>query len=184
MDLKIEKDYYTTEDYYNLPDDRRTELVDGQFYDMATPSREHQKTSMELGTIINNYIKSRGGECEVYAAPFSVQLTEEEDTVFEPDLSVICNKDKLTDRGCLGAPDWIIEIVSPGNGGHDYIRKLRKYMAAGVREYWIVDPSIKAVTVYNPETDGKYRTSYYEFDDRIKAGIYDDLEIDFNEITG
>ena len=94
----------------------------------------------------------------------------------------IRDSDKLTDKGCTGAPDWIIEIVSPGNSSHDYIRKLNLYADAGVREYWIVNPVEQSIFVYHLETDS-FQVKYYTFRDKIKVNIYDDLWIDFQEIT-
>ena len=125
---------YTEEDYYNLPENVRAELIEGNLiYNQAAPSRIHQTILGELHTVINNYIKSKDDSCRVYPTPFAVRLGEDRKTVVEPDISVICDKDKLTDRGCTGAPDWIIEIVSPGNSSHDYILKLNLYANAGVR---------------------------------------------------
>ena len=158
----------------------RAELVDGQIYYQAAPSRVHQRILDELHTAINNYIKSKAGFCEVYPAPFAVKLYEDKKAIVEPDISVIYNRDKLTDRGCTGAPDWIIEIVSPGNSSHDYIRKLNLYADAGVREYWIVDPMRESITVYDMEHDAA--PVIYHFTDKVKASIYDDLEIDFAEV--
>ena len=101
---------------------------------------------------IGNYINSKGGSCKVYPAPFAVKLFEDDSKIIvEPDISVICDPNKLTDRGCTGAPDWIIEIVSPSNSSNDYIRKLNLYADAGVREYWIVDPISKKIFVYHLE---------------------------------
>ena len=102
---------HTEDDYYNLPEDVRAELINGQFYDMSAPSRKHQEISAELLTAIRQYIKSKGDSCKAYAAPFAVKLFKDDaTTIVEPDISVICNHDKLTDRGCTGAPDWIIEL--------------------------------------------------------------------------
>ena len=175
---------FTEEDYYNLPEDIRAELINGQIYYMSAPSRIHQKILNFLNTEINLYIRSKEGSCEVYPAPFAVKLSEDDDrTIVEPDISVICDPDKLTDRGCTGAPDWIIEIVSPSTSSHDYVRKLNLYMDAGVREYWIVDPQKASVYVYHLE-ETKFETTAYTFRDRIKANIYDDLWIDFHDFEG
>lgn len=171
--------YYTTDDYFNTPSNERLELIDGQFYAMSASSRIHQKILMELSTLIHAYIKSKGGNCEVYPAPFAVQLDKDKDTIVEPDISIICDADKLTDRGCLGAPDWIIEIVSLANVKHDYITKLNLYNNAGVREYWIVDTDNNKVVVYNM-TDGQFMLNAYTFQDKIDVGIYEDLCIDFS----
>ncbi len=174
---------YTAKDYYALPENARTELIDGQFYDMSAPSRVHQEILSFLHLEIGSYIRSKKGDCRVYPAPFAVQLFEKDDTtIVEPDISVICTPDKLTDRGCTGAPDWIIEIVSPSTASHDYIRKLNLYADAGVQEYWIVDPAKKSVYVYCLE-ETKFETSTFTFQDRIKANIYDDLWIDFKELV-
>ena len=175
------EEYHTAKEYYDSPEDERMELIDGYFYGMASPGRLHQKILGLIFRKIGDYIDSKGGKCEVYPAPFSVQLNEEEDTVFEPDISVICDPGKLNDRGCLGAPDWIIEIVFPGNPGHDYITKLNKYMEGGVREYWIAGPEKESLTVYAGEL-ATVTPEIYRFTDTVKAGIYGDLEIDFKEI--
>ena len=146
---------------------------------MAPPSRKHQEISGELYADIKEYIRSHGGRCKVYAAPFAVYLDERSNTYVEPDISVICDPDKLDDRGCKGAPDWIIEIVSPSSKQMDYFTKLFKYRTAGVREYWIVDPIKDWVLVYNFNDS---TSEQYTFADTIKAGIYDDLYVDFSKI--
>ncbi len=170
--------YYTVEDFYHIPEDIRAELINGELTYMAEPSWIHQEILMELSTLINNYIKSKKGHCKVYPAPFSVQLRKSEDTVIEPDISVICDKNKLNSRGCIGAPDWIIEIVSPSNPEHDYIDKLILYTKASVREYWIVDPQNQNIHIYTLEPK-HFSVKVYTFRDTVKAGIYEDLFIDF-----
>lgn len=178
MSLPEEK-ICTEDDYYNLSEDVRAELINGQIYYHAAPSRIHQEVLMELAGTIRNYIRDKNGPCKVYPAPFAVKLSAEEGTtIVEPDISVICNPDKLTDRGCTGAPDWIIEIVSPCNSSHDYVLKLNKYMTAGVREYWIVNPQAYTVLVYHFE-EANLTPKAYTFNDRIKVNIYDDLYLDF-----
>ncbi len=172
---------YTEKDYYNLPEDVRADLIDGQIYYQAAPSRIHQKISSELNATIRNYIRSKKGACDVYAAPFAVKLFDDDKTIVEPDISVICDRDKLTDKGCSGAPDWIIEIVSPGNPGHDLIYKLYLYARAGVREYWIVDPRNDTVLVYYLEQKELCAKSY-TFQDKIPVNIYADLTIDFQKL--
>lgn len=175
-----QKQIYTESDYYALPEDVHAELIDGQIYYQAAPSRIHQKLLKELVVKIDSYIRSKNSLCEVYPAPFAVKLHEDRKTIVEPDISVICDKNKFTDKGCTGAPDWIIEIVSPGNSSHDYIRKLNLYADAGVREYWIVDPNRRTVTVNYFEDDSI--TVQYPFGAAIKVNIYDDLFIDFKAI--
>src|SRR5699024_8795318 len=120
---------------------------------MAPPGRIHQKLLMELSATIRNYIRDSGGSCEVYPAPFAVFLNADDQTYVEPDISVICDKNRLTDKGCNGAPDFIIEIVSPGSRRMDYSTKNALYSDAGVREYWIVDPEKERTTIYRYEED-------------------------------
>ena len=176
----LKEETYTIDDIYALPEGERAELIDGHMYMMAPPSRKHQKISMELSSIIREYIRSHKGKCEVYAAPFAVYLDERSNTYVEPDISVICDSDKLDDRGCKGAPDWIIEIVSPASKKMDYLLKLLKYRFAGVKEYWIVDPEKNRVIVYN--FTGDESVNDYTLQDSIKAEIYDDLVIDFGSM--
>ena len=169
------KKIYTIEDIYALPDGRRAELLDGQLYDMAPPNFLHQKIVMELSAIIHQYIKQHSGSCEVLPAPFAVFLNEDGCNYVEPDISVVCDKSKLDERGCNGALDWVIEIISPGTEQIDCGIKLFKYRSAGVREYWIVNPRIRAVSVYDFEHNKK--TRQYSFDDEIPVCIYNDFEI-------
>ena len=171
---------YTIKDIYNLPDGKRAELIDGQIYYMAPPTFKHQKLIFELSLIIGNYIKSKKGSCEVVPAPFAVFLNEDDKTYVEPDISVICDKSKITEHGCVGAPDWIIEVVSPSSRQMDYFTKLFKYRSTGVREYWIVNPMKNTIRVYNFESED---TLDYSFSDSIKVGIYEDLLINFVEIN-
>lgn len=172
---------YTENDYYNLPENVRAELIDGQIYYPAAPSRAHQEMLNFINTEINIYLRSKKGPCRVYPAPFAVKLFEDNKTIVEPDISVICDPNKLTDKGCTGAPDWIVEIISPSNPGHDYIHKLNLYADAGVREYWIVNPSKKSVYIYHLE-ETQFETAAYTFQDKIKANIYDDFWIDFQTL--
>lgn len=171
---------YTIDDIYNLPEGTRAELIDGQIYYMAPPSRQHQQIVLSLSRKIADYIDSNKGPCEVDIAPFAVFLNEDDTNYIEPDISVICSPDKLTDKGCKGAPDWIIEIVSPGSRRMDYYTKLFKYRTAGVREYWIVDASKNLILIYDFENDN---SEQYSFSDTIKAGIYNDLRIDFSDLN-
>lgn len=174
----VNENLYTIKDIYNLPEGQRAELLDGQMYMMAPPNREHQRLSGKLHQAISNYIDLKRGNCEVYAAPFAVFLNEDDKNYVEPDISVICSKDKLTEKGCFGAPDWIIEIVSQSSRRMDYMIKLFKYRTAGVREYWIVDSSKNRIIVYNFENDDMKE---YTLEDTVKAGIYSELEIDFSK---
>jgi len=170
-----QKHIYTSEDYWNLPEGQRAELIDGKLYAMAPPSRTHQKILGALYSAIFNHIKYNKGNCEVYPAPFAVNLNSNDKIWVEPDISVICDKDKLSDRGCEGAPDWIIEIVSPSNPRTDYAVKLFKYRTANVREYWIVNPMKKVVQTYVFE--GEEDSNLFSFDDEIPVYIFNDLTI-------
>ena len=180
MDVARQLEHYTIDDIYNLPEGQRAELIDGELYMMATPGRVHQKFVMALSNSIFNYIQDKNGDCEVYPAPFAVFLNTDDKIYLEPDISVICDKNKLTDEGCKGAPDWIIEIVSPASRAMDYNKKLFKYRTVGVREYWIVDPRKRQIIVYNFEED---TYEEYSFSDVVKAGIFEDFKIDFSGIS-
>ena len=139
------------------------------------PSPLHQELVMELSATIRNYIKANEGGCKVYIAPFAVFLNQNEYTYVEPDISIICDLDKINDKGCNGAPDFVIEVVSPSSQRMDYLTKLFKYRSAGVREYWIVNPLTKTVQVYSFE--GNENSTQYSFDDEIPVTIYSDLKI-------
>lgn len=179
--LQPQPELITLEQYEVLPEDTRAEVFEGIVYDMASPSEIHQTISTELTTILNTYIKSRKGSCRVFHAPFDVKLNDNPLTIVQPDLMIICDRDKLDGKRCNGAPDFIIEIVSPGNAADDYIRKLFYYKNYGVREYWIVDPRRKTVTVNYFEED--ILNVQYSFDSVIKVNIYDDLLISFSDIA-
>lgn len=151
-------------------------------------SRIHQEIINELSYILNHHIKSNNGPCKVYTAPFDVVLKDKNQdilatkSVVQPDISVICDKSKLTDKGCTGAPDMVIEVVLPYNSSNDYVKKTYIYELYGVREYWIVDPIKKAIVVYTLE-DGFYNSfEVYTFNDTIKVNIFDGLEINFSTI--
>lgn len=170
---------YTLDDIYALPEGSRAELIDGMIYNMAPPSRNHQKILNYINTEINLYLRKGNGKCEVYPAPFAVFLNHDQVNYVEPDISVICDNSKLNDRGCNGAPDWIIEIVSPGSRRLDYLVKLFKYRTAGVREYWIADLEKNRIMVYYFEGD---LIDEYTFKDKVKVNIYEDLYVDFSKI--
>ena len=150
--LKSAKSTYTIKDIFALPEGQRAELLDGKLYMMAPPTTTHQRLLNYICMEINLYV--------------------------EPDISVICDKEKIDERGCHGAPDWVVEIVSPSSRTMDYYIKLSEYKKAGVREYWIVDPDKQIVLVYAMEAGDA--PVIYGFDRGIKVGIYDDLEIDLS----
>ena len=165
----LQREDYTVEDIYALPEGTRAELIDGQIYYMAPLGRRHQNLLFSISRVIADYIDQKGGSCEVDIAPFAVFLNENDKNYVEPDISVICNPDKLDDKGCNGAPDWVIEIVSPSSQRMDYMIKLFKYRTAGAREYWIVDSLKNRITVYNFEEDTMQE---YTFSEDIPAGLY------------
>lgn len=170
MDALRKEDIYTTDDIYALPDGERAELIDGKIYYMAPPNTRHQRILNFVNTEINVFIRKNNGECEVFPAPFAVFLNENDRNYVEPDISVICDKNKITDKGCNGAPDWIIEIVSSSSRVMDYFTKLFKYRTAGVKEYWIVDPTKEVVMVYRFE---KETMEEYSFGEDVPIGIYE-----------
>lgn len=166
---------YTSADYWNLPEGQRAELIDGKLYVMAPPNRIHQELVQQLSRTIGNFMASSNGSCKIYPAPFAVNLTVNDKTWVEPDISIICDTSKLSNRGCEGVPDWIIEIVSPSSTRMDYSVKLFKYRTAGVREYWIVNPTKKAVQTYVFE--GEEDSNLFSFDEEIPVYIFDGFTI-------
>ena len=173
----------TIEDYFNLPDDVRAELIDGVFYNMAEPTIWHQRVAGLIFYILLKYVREKGGKCLPLIAPVGVQLDMDEKTVVEPDVVVVCDPDKVKDRVIFGAPDWVLEVVSPSSKKRDYIIKLQKYQNAGVREYWIVDRKKQQVTVYrNLDKGDDFEVEIYPFNTKIQVGIYDDLFIDMSEV--
>ena len=167
---------YTVADIYALPDGKRAELIDGEiFYLMSPPNTQHQRIITMLIRTIGDHIEKKGGKCEVFTASFGVFLFNDDENYVEPDISVVCNLSKLGEDGCHGAPDWIIEIISPSSRKMDCITKKNKYMEAGVREYWIVDPEAEAVLICDFE-NGKEMS--FSFKNLIKSVIFD-LEMDF-----
>lgn len=178
---QLKPELITLTQYEALPEDKRAEVFEGTVYNMAGPSQIHQALSMQLSNIIFNYIKNKNGQYSVFTAPFDVKLSDTPLTIVQPDIMVVCDKNKLDEKRCNGAPDFIIEITSPGNSSDDYIRKLYYYKKYGVREYWIVDSKRKIITVNFFENN--IVSVQYPFDSIIKVNIYDDLFIDFSEIS-
>ena len=177
---EIINDTFSIDYIYSLPDGERAELIDGKIYNMAPPAKTHQRLVLKFSSLIDQYIDSHSGSCEVYPAPFAVFLNNDDRTYVEPDISVICDKNKLDEKGCHGAPDWIIEIVSPSSVQMDYLRKLIKYNDAGVREYWIVNPIKNTVTTYIFENE--WEQNQYSFDDEIPVHIFSNLSIKVQQL--
>ena len=179
--LQTQQELITLEQYKNLPENVRAEVFEGQIYCMASPSQIHQTILTELLVSIRSYLKKKGNNCQVFPAPFDVKLSDQPLTIVQPDIMIVCDKNKLDEKRCNGAPDFIIEIVSPSNPSDDYIRKLYYYKNTGIREYWIVDPRHKTVTINYFEKN--LLNIQYSFESTIKVNIYDDLYINFSDIA-
>ncbi|MBO4394975.1 MAG: Uma2 family endonuclease [Eubacterium sp.] len=171
---------YTIDDYLALPDDRRAELIDGVIYDMAAPTNLHQLITAEIHFQIMNYIRKKGGDCIPIISPSDVRLDgiDDDRTMIQPDVYIVCDRDKVDKKRTNGAPDFVLEVLSPSTRKKDMTKKLQKYSDAGVREYWIIDPDDGRVITYDLEHD--CRVAIYTFHDKVPVMIYDgDLEIDF-----
>ncbi|MHC6203559.1 Uma2 family endonuclease [Breznakiellaceae bacterium SP9] len=170
---------YTYADYLELKTDKRYELMNGVYYLMASPSERHQRISMELSMRFATFLY--GKPCRVYAAPFDVRLHPKKNrtdrTVLQPDLLVVCDRAKISHGSCDGAPDLVIEILSPSNTEEEMAKKYTYYRSASVREYWVVDPALKQVKVCLLEA-GAYKEQVYEGDCRIPVTILPGLSID------
>ena len=174
---------YTIDDIYALPDGQRAELIDGQMYMMAPPNARHQDIIFSLSRKIADYIDINKGSCKIYLAPYAVFLNADDKNYVEPDISVICDKSKLEDKGCNGAPDWIVEVISPSTQRMDYSIKLFKYRTAGVREYWIVDPEARTAAVYTLE-GGSYRSpaALYRAGASVPVGVLEGFQVDLRTV--
>jgi len=180
MTMEGGKKTYTVADIEALPPGERAELIDGEMFVMEAPSITHQRILGELHVQIHAYIKNNKGSCEVFISP-AVYVKDDIHNYVEPDITVVCREDRLDDRGCHGAPDWVIEIASPSNKYMDYGRKLMLYQSAGLREYWIVDPAKKIVTIYDFAQDNG--PDIHPFTKPVKVGIYDDLYLDLTSFA-
>lgn len=172
---------YTLDDYYALPDEQRVELIDGYFYDMSAPTFHHQSIGGEIYRQIANYILERKGSCRPFIAPVDVQLDCDNKTMVQPDVGIICDPSKIKKFGIYGAPDFLVEVISPSTKRKDYTLKLSKYMNAGVREYWILDYAQRKLLVYFFESESC--PVIYDLDQPVPVGIYHgELTIDFSNI--
>ena len=167
---------YTYADYLQWPDDTRYELIDGEVFRLApTPLIEHQEVAGEVYCQLRNQLD--GKPCRPYIAPVDVRLPRADeadaaiDTVVQPDVLVVCDPAKIDRRGVRGAPDWLLEVLSPSTAAHDQIAKLRTYERAGVREYWLVHPGDRTLTVYVLETGQYGRPDIYELKDATPIGV-------------
>ena len=173
---------YTIDDYRALPDDQRVELIDGYFYDMASPTFLHQRIGGEVYRQISNFILERGGPCIPLISPIDTQLDCDERTMVQPDVAILCQDDKAKRWGVYGAPDFVLEVISPSTRKKDYTKKLSKYMAAGVQEYWILDPYQQKLIVYFFESEAC--PVIHGLNEPVPVGIYHgELEIEFSNIA-
>ena len=171
---------FTIDDYYALPDDQRVELIDGVFYDMASPTVEHQLLAGTIHAQFLDFIRKNKGSCIPLVSPIDVKLDEDNRTMVQPDVVVVCDKSKVTSKRIEGGPDFVLEVVSPSSVMKDYIKKAAKYEAAGVREYWIVDPLSRRVLTYDLEKGSL--PGVYPLSGKIPVSIFEGkLEIDFDE---
>ena len=181
---------YTYADYLTWLDDKRREIIDGFYHLMSAPLRRHAHVISTLNTRIFNFIEQNQGKCRTYVAPFDVRLplhgSTDDDKVYDvlqPDICVICDLSKLDERGCIGAPDLVVEVLSPSSMKYDWNRKFNRYEAAGVREYWIVDPETKRATVFILQSNGEYDMGVtYKNDQKIPVFIFEGLEIDLSTL--
>ena len=172
---------YTVDDYYALPDERRVELIDGVVYDMSSPTSVHQILAAEIWQQIKSYINKKRGTCIPFVSPLDVQLNCDNTTIVQPDVLVVCDRSKVRNRYICGAPDFIVEILSKSTKKKDMFIKTEKYMNAGVREYWVVDPDRKQIIVYDFEHD-EYPL-IYGFDAKVPVFIFGgECMVDFAQI--
>ena len=188
MALPAEKARYTFADCLTWEENERIEIINGEAVMMAPPSRLHQEISVAITSQLYNFLE--GKRCKVYPAPFAVRLFERDgeapedvDTVVEPDISVVCDGDKLDNHGCKGAPDLVVEILSPSTRRHDRLVKLDLYQRAGVREYWIVDPENKAVQVFLQDGGGSLKIHEdYGREDVAKVNVLNGCFVELNRV--
>ena len=187
MALPAKKEQYTYADYLLWEGPERYELIDGEAFLLASPATIHQLISMELSRQLANYLE--GKKCRVISAPFDVRLFEQEgdrpedvQTVVQPDISIVCNRDQLDERGCKGAPDLTLEVLSPSSTRHDLLVKLNLYQRAGVREYWVVSPEDKTVNVFLLDGDGLKLSYVYGPKDIAKVNILDGCFIELDKV--
>ena len=172
---------YTVQDYYAMPEDVRVELIDGVFYDMASPGFVHQRIAGEVYRQIANYISESHGDCLPVTAPMDVRLNCDDRTMIQPDVIVVCEKEKVRGWGIMGAPDFVLEVLSPSTKRKDCIKKLDKYMEAGVREYWMIDPAKRKVIVYQFENE--IYPAVYGMEELLEIGIFGGrMKLDLREI--
>jgi len=177
MSIMPQKDTYTYEEWLNLDDNEKIDLIDGALYIRGEPSRRHMDVIRELSAEFTIFL--RGKPCKLYTNPFMVKLSKK--TVVHPDICIICDKNKVTGQGCIGAPDLIIEVLLPSNAGDSIFTKYNKYFITGVKEYWIVDPHKNTIIVYILKYDN-YRARLYSENDILPVGLLPGLTINLKMI--
>ncbi len=188
MASPAKQERYTFADVLTWDESDRIEIINGEAFMMAPPSSRHQEISMELTRQLANFLE--GKKCKVYAAPFGVRLFEQEgdrpediDTMVEPDITVVCDMDKIDKQGCKGAPDMIVEILSPSTRRHDRLVKLNLYQKAGVREYWIVDPDMRSVQVFLLDNSGSFHIHEdYGQEDIAKVNVLEGCFVELSKV--
>lgn len=174
---------YTIEDYYAISEDERVELIDGVIYDMSSPTSIHQAIAGKIYNKLENYVTGKKGPCIPIISPIDVQLDCDDKTILQPDVIVVCNREKFKKGIVYGAPDFVVEVLSPSTRKKDKSLKLKKYMDACVCEYWIVDPNKKNIVVYADDGDDDYDIFVYTFDNEVPVRIFnEECKIDFKEI--
>ncbi len=181
---------YTYADYLTWLDDKRRELINGFIHLMSAPNAIHARLTHLTSWFMESFVRKNKGKCQIFHAPFDVRLPVNNETangkiynVVQPDICVICDSSKLDEKGCIGAPDLIVEVLSPSTLKYDWNYKFNLYEASGVKEYWIVDPKAKVVNVFLLQSDGKYDLgTVYECNQKAPVHIFEGLEIDLNEL--
>lgn len=173
---------YTVEDYYALPDERRVELIDGVIYDMSAPGFVHQRIAGKMFSYVDAYIQKKGGDCIPAISPVDVRLDCDDKTMIQPDLVIVCDRNKIKRWGIMGAPEFVLEVVSGSTRKMDYTKKLQKYAEAGVEEYWIIDPEKKILIAYDFVNENM--PCIYPLEGKAGLALYNgDLQIDLDEIA-
>lgn len=174
---------FTLSEYLALPENDRMEILEGMPYLLASPSVSHQQTAGAFYVALHTALS--GKPCQAFIAPLDVFLDEADErkpTVVQPDVFVVCDRKKLDDRGCHGAPDLIVEVLSPGTRQHDQVRKMNLYWRHGVREYWLADPEIRVVEQFVWDEKGYLLGGFFRPGDKLPVRVLEDCEIDLNEI--
>lgn len=174
---------HTLDDYYALPDDLRVELIDGKFFIMEVPTSFHQLAAGEIHRQIQNFIVEEKGKCLSFISPVDVRLDCDDRTMVQPDVIIVCDRDKIRRWGIMGAPDFVLEVLSPSTSRKDSVLKLKKYLAAGVKEYWLLDPEAMKLTVFSLAQRAEKNPEIYELAGKVPVALYDGrLQIDLDMV--